>query len=221
MGHPISGLLKRVTGKTLGQYFKEEIADPLGADFHIGVGPEHDHRVAPFVPEIPDVEPPANWIAQRVGHFPNLNPVNSSTVAFRRAEIGGVNGHGNARALATIHSALVTDEVNGVRLFSKAARERVLETQTNGMDLMMETPVRWGMGFALESPVWPNELGHRIAYWGGNGGSLGFVDFDERMAVSFVMNRWIEGPYEQLRNQRILKAAYESLAVKKAVGIAG
>ena len=49
---------------------------------------------------------------------------------------------------------------------------------------------------------------------------LGFVDFDERMAVSFVMNCWIEGPYEQLRNQRILKAAYDSLGVKKVVGVA-
>ena len=102
MGHPVSGLLKRVTGKTLGQYFKDDIADPLGADFHIGTGPEHDHRVAPFVQAIPDVEPPANWIAQRVGHFPDLNPANSSSLPFRRAEIGGVNGHGNARAVATI-----------------------------------------------------------------------------------------------------------------------
>jgi CubicO group peptidase (beta-lactamase class C family) len=221
MGHPVSGLLKRVTGKTLGQYFKDEIADPLGADFHIGTGPEHDHRVAPFVKAIPDVEPPANWIAQRVGHFPNLNTVTSSSVAFRRAEIGGAGGHGNARSVATIHSTLVTDEVNGVRLLSKAVRERVLETQTNGMDLMMEVPIRWGMGFALESPVFANEYGHRVAYWGGNGGSMGFVDFDERMAVGFVMNRWIEGPYETLRNQRILKAAYDSLVTKKSIGVAG
>lgn len=211
MGHPVSGLLKRVTGKTLGRFFADEIAGPLGADYHIGTGPEHDHRVAPFVQAIPEGEPPDNWIAQRVGHNPDLNPVNSSSVPFRRAEIGGANGHGNARAVATIHSALVTDEVNGVRLFSKEGRERVLEVQTDGVDLMMEMPTRWGMGFALESPVFNNVYGHRVAYWGGNGGSLGFVDFDERMAVSFVMNRWIEGPYEQVRNQRILKAAYDSL----------
>jgi CubicO group peptidase (beta-lactamase class C family) len=89
------------------------------------------------------------------------------------------------------------------------------------MDLMMEIPVRWGMGFALESPIFSNEYGHRVAYWGGNGGSLGFVDFDERMAVSYVMNRWIEGPYETQRNGRILKAAYGSLGTKKAVGVAG
>jgi len=105
----------------------------------------------------------------------------------------------------------VADEVNGVRLLSKAIRERILETQTNGNDLLMEFPIRWGMGFALETAMFDNKLGHRVAYWGGNGGSLGFVDFDERMAVSFVMNRWIEGPYEQIRNQRILKAAYDSL----------
>src|SRR5262249_22508331 len=155
-----------------------------------GTGPEHDHRVAPFVAAVPKGEAPPNWMGQRVGHFPLLHPVNSSSVAYRRAEIGGANGHGNARAGATIHSALITDEVNGVRLFSKAGRERVLETQTNGMDLVMELPARWGMGFVLDSPLFVNERNHRVAYWGGNGGSLGFVDFDERMAVSFVMNRW-------------------------------
>jgi CubicO group peptidase (beta-lactamase class C family) len=211
-GHPVSEVIRRVTGQTLGQYFAAEIAGPLGADYHIGTGPEYDNRVAPFIQAVPEGGTNDNWIFNRVATNPDLNPVNSSSIPFRRAEIGAANGHGNARAVATIHSTLVADEVNGVRLLSKAGRERVLEEQANGMDLMMDIPIRWGMGFALASPVFANELGHRVAYWGGNGGSLGFVDFDERMAVSFVMNRWIEGPYEQVRNQRVLKAAYASLA---------
>jgi hypothetical protein len=57
-------------------------------------------------------------------------------------------------------------------------------------------------------------MGHELAFWGGNGGSLGLVDFTERMSVGFVMNRWIEGPYETLRFNRILKAVYESLAAR-------
>jgi hypothetical protein len=81
------------------------------------------------------------------------------------------------------------------------------------MDLVMDIPVRWGLGFALQSPLFINAIGHHVAYWGGNGGSLGFVDFDTRMAVSFVMNRWIEGPYEQIRNHCILKAAYASIGI--------
>lgn len=211
IGHLVSGLLKRATGKTLGQFFADEVAAPLGADFHIGTGPEHDHRVAPFVRAVADAIEPDNFVARRVVYNPDLLPETSSSIPFRRAEIGGVGGHGNARSVAKILSTLVADEVNGVKLLSKSTRERILETQTNGNDLLMEFPVRWGMGFALESPIFENKLGHRVAYWGGNGGSLAFVDFDERMAVSFVMNRWIEGPYEQLRNKRILQAAYDSL----------
>ncbi len=211
-GHLISGVLRGATGRTLGQFFADEVAGPLGADFHIGTGPELDHRVAPFVRAIEDPPEPSNPIADKVCYNPDLSPENSSSIAWRRAEIGGANGHGNARAVATIHSALVSDDVNGIKLLSKATRERVLETQTDGVDMMVEIPFRWGMGFALAGPILTVDTrGHRIAFWGGNGGSLGFVDFDKRMAVSFVMNRWIQGPYEQLRNQRILKAVYECL----------
>ena len=122
------------------------------------------------------------------------------------------NGNGNARAVATIHSALVSEKINGVNLLSEKGRLRVLEEQSNGIDLLMDIPIRWGIDFCLESPLFANELGHRLAYWGGNGGSLGYVDFDERMIISFVMNRWIEGQYEYARHQRIVKTVYECLA---------
>jgi CubicO group peptidase (beta-lactamase class C family) len=211
-GHLVSGVIRRVTGKTLGEYFAAEIAGPLGADYHIGTGPECDDRVAPFIQAVPERGTNSNRTHDRVATNPDLNPLTSSSIPWRRAEIGAANGHGNARAVATIHYTLVAEEVNGVRLLSEAGRLRVLEQQSDGIDFVMDMPVRWGMGFALEAPVFENVLGHRVECWGGNGGSLGFVDFDERMAVSFVMNRWIEGPYEQVRNQRILKATYESLA---------
>ena len=219
-GHLVNGVIKRVTGKTLGEYFADEIAGPLGVDYYIGTGPEHDNYVAPLIQAVPEQGPSGNWMYDRVATNPILNPVISSSIPFRRAEIGAANGHGNARAVATIHSALVAGKVNDIRLLSKAGRQRVLEQQSDGIDLLLEFPVRWGMGFALESPIFENALGHRVAYWGGEGGSMGFVDFDERMTVSFVMNRWIVGPYEQIRNQRILKAAYDSLSAAKRKAVA-
>jgi CubicO group peptidase (beta-lactamase class C family) len=212
-GHLVGEVIRRITGKTLGRFFAEEIAGPLGADYHIGTGPDCDSRVAPFVQAVREVGTNGDSMHDRVAANPNLNPQTSSSVRFRRAEIGAGNGHGNARAVATIHSTLVADTVNDVRLLSRPGRQRVLEQQSDGVDLVMHIPVRWGMGFALHSPLFSNDIGHRVAYWGGNGGSLGFVDFDTRMAVSFVMNRWIEGPYEQIRNQRILKAAYASIGI--------
>lgn len=212
-GHLVNGVIQRITGKTLGQFFADDIAKPLGADYHIGTPAECDHRVAPFVQAIPEVGLSGNLMLDRISTNPNLNPVNSSSVPWRRAEIGAANGHGNAHAVATIHSALVAEKVNGINLLSEKGRLRVLEEQSNGVDLLMGVPIRWGMGFCLESPLFANELGHRLAYWGGNGGSLGYVDLDERMTISFVMNRWIEGtPYEYIRYQRLVKTIYECLA---------
>lgn len=212
IGHLASGVIKRITGLTLGQYFAEHVAKPLGADYHIGIGPEHDHRIASFVKAGRDWLPNSNPIEERIGLNPQLTPFTSQTKAWRRAEVGGANGHGNARSVAMIHQALASGEVGGVRLLSDTGRMRALERMSDGVDLLLGVPVKWGAAaFVLESPLYNNKRGNRIAYWGGQGGSLGFVDFDERMSVSFVMNRWIKGPYEGVRSIRILDAVYASL----------
>src|SRR5262249_2857177 len=87
-GHLVSGVISRITGLTLGQFFDKHIAKPLNADYHIGTGPEHDHRVAPFVQAIPEDPFPAdNALRARVAMNPDLSPKTSNTVAWRRAEI--------------------------------------------------------------------------------------------------------------------------------------
>lgn len=213
LGHLVSGVIKRITGLTLGQYFAEHVARPLGADYHIGIGPEHDHRIACFVKGGRDWPPSGNPIAERVGLNPQLTPYTSHTKAWRRAEVGGANGHGNARSVATIHQALASGGVNGVRLMSDKGRLRALVQMSDGVDLLLGAPIKFGAAaFALDSPLWAYPRDHRIAWWGGQGGHLGFVDFDERLSVGFVMNRWLMGPYECVRQGRILNAVYESLA---------
>lgn len=213
IGHLVHGVIQRITGMTLGQYFAEHVAKPLGADYHIGTGPQHDHRIASFVQGCRDWLPEGNPIAERVGLNPQLTPQTSRTIAWRRAEVGGANGHGNARSVAAVHAALASGEANGVHLLSDKGRLRALEQQWDGVDLLLGVPVKWGAAaFVLDSPLITNSIDHRIAYWGGQGGSLGFVDFDERMSVSFVMNRWLKGPYESVRSNRILAAVYEGLA---------
>lgn len=210
-GHLISGVIERITGKTLGRYFADHVAGPLGADYHIGIDASEDHRIASFVQATPKQLPAGNPIAERVGLNPVLNPKLSTTSDWRRAEIGAANGQGNARSVATVHSALACGGANGVTLLSDAGRLRALEVQADGIDLLLGLPVKWGMGFALESPLRQNRPGHRVAYWGGQGGSSCLVDFDERMSVAFVMNRFVEGPGESVRGSRIIEAAYQSL----------
>lgn len=213
IGHLASGVIKRITGMTLGRYFAEHVARPLGADYHIGTGAEHDHRISALVRGGRPWLPSGNPIAERVGLNPAMTPEMSHTKAWRRAEVGGANGHGNARSVATIHAALACGTVNGVRLLSDKGRLRAREPMSDGVDLLLGVPIKWGAAaFALEAPLlYPNAPGHKVAFWGGQGGSLGLVDFDERMSISFVMNRWLMGPYELVRAHRIIASVYESL----------
>ena len=90
---------------------------------------------------------------------------------------------------------------------------KALEQMSDGVDLVIGVPPKFGAAaFALDSPLWAYPRNHRIAWWGGQGSSLGFVDFDERMSVSFMMNRWLKGPCGCLRQGRKLAAVYESLS---------
>jgi CubicO group peptidase (beta-lactamase class C family) len=214
IGHLIGEIIRRVTGKTLGTFFAEEVAGPLGADYHIGTGPEHDHRVAPFVLGYPiNRDSGKGTFADRSFFNPAVTPYDAGTVLLRRSEQGGGSGHGTARGVAAVQSVLACGgEARGVRLLSETGAERVLELQSDGVDLVMGLPIRWGMGYCLGSPVFGQGFGPRVAFWGGNGGSLSYVDLDTRMAVGFVMNRWITGPHEWDRNMSIVKAAYTSLA---------
>jgi len=129
-----------------------------------------------------------------------------------------MNGHGNARAIATVQSILANGGVKGTRLLSEQGRCKVLEEQANGVDLVLGVPLRWGLGYCLNAPVPTNQLhpkralGRNQAFWAGNGGSMSYVDLDARMAFGFAPNRWITGPHEQQRSLNILSATYACLA---------
>lgn len=118
--------------------------------------------------------------------------------------------------MAKIHSTLACGEVNGFRHLSDKTRLRMLEPQCDGPELLltMFRPFQWGMGMAINTPGFPRQQSrYRIAWWGGNGGHLGYVDFDNRISASFVMNRWMEGPNEMTRFFRFIDAVYESLGL--------
>lgn len=217
-GPLIGEVVRRITGRSLGRFFAEEIAGPLGGDYHIGTGPELDHRVSVMIPSGPTRprgEP--KTITDRVFFNPYVTPQDSGTIGYRRCELGGSNGHGNARSVAAIQSVLACGgEVRGVRLLSRAGCERALELQFEGHDLVAGYPLRWGLGYALENETL-NELygnrfkGHRIAFWGGSGGSVVVNDLDERMTIAFVPNRHVEHGGIDQRGMDIVEAAYDSL----------
>jgi CubicO group peptidase (beta-lactamase class C family) len=107
IGHLVSEIIRRVTGRTLGEFFAEEVTAPLGADYHIGTGPECDDRVSLLIPASPIPKPSGeSTLADRAHFNPAATPFDSRTIVWRRAEVGAANGHGNARSAAAVQSIL-------------------------------------------------------------------------------------------------------------------
>jgi hypothetical protein len=77
-------------------------------------------------------------------------PADTWLVEWRRAELPAMGGHSNGRGLATLQSVLASGGANGVQLMSESGRQRVLEQQSDGTDLVMGIPCKWAMGFSLE-----------------------------------------------------------------------
>lgn len=214
-GYLVGEVVRRVTGTSLGTFFRTEIAEPLGADFHIGTPPEVDPRVARVIPPPPlaldGVDP--DLVAVRALANPPLTAAQSWEEAWRRAEIPAAGGTGNARSVATVQSVLACGgSTGGVTLLSEAGCARVFEEQAHDVDLVLGIKIRHGIGYGLNSadlPISPNE---RACFWGGWGGSLVVCDLDQRLCIAYVMNRMGEGTVGDARGAGLVIAAYQALA---------
>ncbi len=191
-GYLVGEVVRRISGASLGTYFREQLAAPLGADFHIGLSPDEDARVARLIPPSQEATVEglsgSSELAIRALTNPPVSGETSWEAWWRRAEIPAANGHGNARSVATVQALIACrGEVQGVRLLSEAGADVVFEEQSNGPDLVLGLPIRFGMGYGLSSDFMP--IGPRACFWGGYGGSLCYIDQDARLCVTYVMNR--------------------------------
>ncbi len=212
-GYLVGELVRRVAGQPVGRFFADEVAGPLGADFFIGTPPEADERVGLLIPpeKMPTESDLPSEIARRTFSNPLLDCASSWSVPWRRAEIPAAGGHGNARSVAAVHSVLACGgEARGVRLLSRAGCETIFEEQSNGPDLVLGVPIRFGMGFGLSGEMMP--AGPRTYFWGGWGGSLVVADLDSRLTVAYVMNRMESGLVGDMRGASLVLAAASSLA---------
>ena len=209
-------IVRRVDGRSIGNFFREEIAAPLGADFHIGLDPKHDDRVAELIPpgvttaSLGSADP--DTIAARALGSATLTGEEPRTRAWRKAEIPAAGGIGNARSVARIHSAMACGgTVDGVKIMSKAGVERAREEQIRGTDLVLGIPLVFGNGFGLNDPTLPIGPNPRSFFWGGWGGSLGLIDLDARVSIAYVMNRMEGNLLGDPRGFGITGAVYASL----------
>ena len=194
-GHLIGEVIRRITGQRLGEFFAAQIAGPLGADFHIGLPPSEFHRVANVVPpaaaaafDPTQLDPNSLAFKTFTGPTMAVDMECSWTERWRRADIGAANGHGNARSVARLQSAVACGgEVDGVRLLSPKTIDRIFEVQSDGIDLVLGIPLKIGVGYGLPCPE------GRVCFWGGAGGSLVIIDVDRRMTFAYVMNKMAPG----------------------------
>ena len=219
-GWLVGELVRRVDGRSLGTFFREEIAAPLGADFHIGLGPAEERRTA----DMTALEPPPDFVkllnAAPPGEPPLvllafMNPSGNgdhNSSAHRRAEIPAINGHGTAMALARVYGALARGgELDGVRVLSRESIERARELQAEGTDALMEMPLRMGLGFWLTQPgVRDFAMGPNPGAFGhpGAGGGLGFADPEARVGFGYVTNRMGSSVAIDERPAALLEAFY-------------
>ncbi len=197
-GHLVGEVVRRITGQSLGAFFSQQIAQPLGADFHIGLPASEFGRVSNVVPPPPlpfdfsALDPASVMFKTLSNPLPDASA--SWTDGWRQAEIGAANGQGNARSAARIQSVLAGGgEVDGIRLLSQRTIDKIFEIQSHGVDLVLGVPIKMGVGYGLPIAELPYIPDGKVCFWGGWGGSLVIVDCDRRMTFSYVMNKMAPG----------------------------
>ena len=217
-GHLLDGLVRAATGVPLADQFRTLVAEPLGADFHLGVPDDVMARCA-------DLQPPTETsldvAALPEGNFllPTIvNPILDvatlcNTAEWRAVSVAGANGHGSARGIARAQSVVSHGgEVGGVRLLSPETLERAFEVQADGTDLVLMVPLTWGIGYALPNPVYaPAVPAGRVLWWTGWGGSIVVNDLDRRTTFAYAMNRMVDHFTSSPRTDEYVRTAFDCL----------
>ena len=214
MGFLIGELVRRVTGKSFGTFFRTEVAERLGADFHIGLAEAHRSRLSRIV-----IGAERDWHLEP-GSIPDRalnNPAETrfSSRASQAVEIPSANGHGNARSIARIGSAVAMGgEVDGIKLLSRRTLDQALEEQIYMTALVMETPIRYGLGMGIPSKEFPFPNPNTL-HWGGFGGSFCIMDLDARICCAYAMNRLLGEDFgDDPRDASIKRALFAAMEAR-------
>jgi CubicO group peptidase (beta-lactamase class C family) len=215
-------VIRRVTGTTVGEMLRDQIAGPLGADVHIGLPAAQHGRVAEFLwpaAQSPDAVSrnagaPGTAAQQHMIINAYANPAGLSglgvvnTTAWRAAEVPSANAHATAAGVARVYAALAAGgTVDRVRVVDSAALADAVTEQVYGEDLVLRRPSRFGLGFQLTQPERPLGPGPRAFGHFGAGGSVGLCDPDAGVAFGYVTSQM--GPrWQNPRNRALLDAVF-------------
>jgi len=247
-GWLVGEVVRRVSARSVGTYLRQEIAGPLGADFHIGLPPEDEPRVARLVSFLEDAGdgggggaggvagalqsaggPDLSQLAEAAAEYlgpdgPLLKALMAPSGAFaddqvwhdprlHQAEIPAANGIGDARSLACLYGACVSEVATpgggALRILTPEQLERAIRPETSGPDrILLGLDLQWGLGFIRNAGIvavaglgGPRAFGHF-----GMGGSAGWADPDAELGMGYVMNRMSLGTTGDTRSYRLMQA---------------
>jgi len=207
-------IVRRTSGRTLGELFRDEIAGPLGADFHIGLPASQEPRVAELLPprrpvdaSTLDLPVPARMALSN----PEQDPTRPNQRRWRAAELPALNGQASARGVARLAAVLAGGgALDGVRILSEGAVQAMSAVVADRPDLMLGFNPQWGMGVAHNLigvfGTNPATIGHS-----GWGGSFGSADPDGRIAIGYVLNQMGSELVGDPRGKGLADAVYAAL----------
>jgi CubicO group peptidase (beta-lactamase class C family) len=227
-GWLVGEVIRRVTGTSVGTFFRSEIAEPLGLDFWIGLPEAEEPRVVPLIPfERPANSDVADMMDVFLGPDSDIgralgapggaltDPSVWNMRAVRAAEVPAANGVTDARSVARMYASMI-GETDGIRILGKDQLERATTQLTSGPNaVLFGLDIQFGLGFMVPSELvvvggrrsGPGSFGHF-----GAGGSMGWADPDSGLAFGYVMNRMDIGLTGDVRSSSLVEAAYESVA---------
>ena len=209
-----SELIIRVTGKTLGNFYADEIGNLNEIDFFIGLPESEEKRVVEMVPfpkeENQSTEPTEINDAKRAtARGPNLIKL-QNTRDWRAAEIPSANGQGCASGLAKLYSLVVSTDPS-IKILDEKTIRRMTEERITNRDLVLDVVTRWGAGFIMNMHgviYGPNKKSFGHSGWGG---SCAFGDPENNLGISYVMNQMKNNFAADGRSLELINATYECL----------
>jgi CubicO group peptidase (beta-lactamase class C family) len=222
-GHLVGEVFRRVEGRSVGTYFRDELARPLGLDFWIGTPASEHGRCAEMIPApagaagAEDVLEQFSKNASEMVRLAFDNPAGRrghvNSPEWRRAEIPAGNGHGDALSLARLYGGLACGgALDGVHLLSRDSIARASTEQAFGKDAVLGFPMRFGLGFMLRHDMMPLGPNNETFGHAGAGGSIAYADPVARIGFAYVMNQMQGGTTGDPRGFRLIGALYRALA---------
>jgi len=228
-GHLVGEVVRRIDGRTLGTFFHDEFAEPLGLEFWIGLPEELEPRVAPMIPmntdalddfDLADVLGADSLLVRAMtinGAFDEDLAILANRREFHAAELPAANGITNARSLARLYAGLIGPVDDGPRaaLLTREQVDIARALQTSGRDQVLSFPgfdieSTMALGFSSASPFAPMGGANAFGHYGA-GGSVGFADPEHNIAAGYVMSKMGLGNPIDPRSSALIRATYEAV----------